>query len=436
MKTPPKWLAIGYIALFALLPWSLDVGFGTWNLSLPSEPLIACLGIGLVCFFGQKPLILLRLFSSNHWLQISLVYLLWMAVSAFFSSIPLVSWKYWLVAAGHWWVFAVGISVWPNLWHRALPWFAFSMAGVAGYTIVHHGFYHFRADQAMLAPKPFFPDHTMWAAAVAMVLFLSRMAFRPSGAVPVTARFNFENKGVNPLLPEGLKAWPTLLLFFTALVLSSCRAAWLSVLLAAIVWAFFSFGKKGRVVLGLLVLLSGIFFEKHTSESLGQDVSSLERINRWHCAFRMTQEKPLLGFGPGTFQFQYLDFQQAEEMTRISIQTPPDEHHLGVYGRGGGAHSEYLRALAETGWPGLLLWLGLVLATLVAAGAIKKHKTSVSTHLQIKLPVLLALITFFAHGFVNDFLHDGRIAALVWGSMAFLFSGPLYSQGDFKSPGE
>jgi hypothetical protein len=32
----------------------------------------------------------------------------------------------------------------------------------------------------------------------------------------------------------------------------------------------------------------------------------------------------------------------------------------------------------------------------------------------------LGLLTFFAHGAVNNFLHDGRMAALVWGSVAVL----------------
>ena len=421
METPPKWLTTGFLALFALLPWSLDVGFGTWNLRLPSEPLIVCLGIGLVYVFWQQPQAFRGVFSTSIFLKISLAYIVWMAVSACFSSLPIVSWKYWVVAAGHWWVFAVGISVWPNLWKRAFPWFAWSMVGVALYAMVHHGFYHFRADQAMLAPMPFFPDHTMWAAAVVMVLFMGGMAFRPSGNAPFTA----QNEGVNTLFPDGLKAIPPIMILITALVLSTARAAWLSVLLAGFVWSFLYFGKKGRVILLLLLLLTGVFFGKQTTQSLSQDVSSLERINRWHCAFRMAQEKPVLGFGPGTFQFQYIDFQQDNEMTRISIPKTSEGLSPYVYGRGGGAHSEYLRALAETGWPGLLLWLGLLVPTTLVAGIPGKKNPMTPHEYQQGMrswSLFLALLTFFAHGVVNDFLHDGRIAALVWGGMALLFA--------------
>ncbi|MFN0034998.1 MAG: hypothetical protein ACKVUS_08030, partial [Saprospiraceae bacterium] len=172
METPPKWLSNGYALLFSLLPWSLDFGFGAPHIMLPSEPLMGFLCFGLLGQFWQKPQVLRSIFSKNIFLSISLAYIAWMAVTACFSSLPLVSWKYWLVETAHWWVFALGISAWPGLWRRAFPWFAFSMAGVAVYTLAHHAQYDFRADQALLAPMPFFPENTMWAAAVAMVLCL------------------------------------------------------------------------------------------------------------------------------------------------------------------------------------------------------------------------------------------------------------------------
>ncbi|MDO8971976.1 MAG: hypothetical protein Q7U74_14880, partial [Saprospiraceae bacterium] len=34
----------------------------------------------------------------------------------------------------------------------------------------------------------------------------------------------------------------------------------------------------------------------------------------------------------------------------------------------------------------------------------------------------LSLLTFFVQVMVNDLLHDGRVAALVWGAMAVLFA--------------
>lgn len=406
MKTPPKWLILGYVLLFALLPWSIDADFGHWNLRLPSEPLIGVLGFGLIWVLVQNPRLLQAAFIKNRLLQISIAYLVWMSISACYSTLPVVSWKYWLVEAGHWWVFAVGVSVWPELWRRALPGFVFSLAGVAIYSLIHHGFYHFRADQALLAPMPFFPDHTMWAAVLVMGLFLGNMALKPP----------FK---------------PLLLLLFLALVFSTCRAAWISVGLAGAVWGFLSLGKNGRWVLLLASLVMVFWGAQKMNSSFAQDVSAQERLNRWHCALRMTRDKPLLGFGPGTFQFKYLDYQDPAEMTRISLSVPVEGRGPDTYGRGGGAHSEYLRPLAETGWPGLIFWLGILIAALasvfmpaasIAGLSLQVPKSFGDLHIKPTLPAQLALLTFFAHGVVNDFMHDGRVAALVWGCLAIIFT--------------
>lgn len=399
MKPAPHWLSYGYFALFAVLPWSVEIGLGVHKLNFPSELLIGALGLGLIWFFWQNPKELLDLFLGNFLIRISLIYIGWMALTACFSTLPIVSWKYWVVDTAHWWVFAVGISRWPDLWRRALPWFIFSVAGVAIYTLVHHGFYHFRTDQALLAPMPFFPDHTMWAAVLSMVIFLGGMAFPNSSKL---------TRAILPLL-------------LLALIFSTCRAAWASVLIAGAVWGFLSLGKKGRLVLLGLLLSAGFFVSPRMVDSFREDVSAQERLNRWHSAGRMSQEKPWLGFGPGTFQFQYIRFQKPEEMTRISLSAPAEARGPDTYGRGGGAHSEYWRILAETGWPGLLLWLVMVFNLLVPATSVagKNQRPSLP---KPAIYLLLALITFFTHSAVNDFLHDGRIAALFWGCLAMIFA--------------
>jgi O-antigen ligase len=395
MSPPPKGFLLAYCVLFATLPWSVDLAFGTWNLRVPSEPLLVVLGLGLAIHFWKHPEDLRRLLANSIFLQISLAYILWMAISACFSTIPWVSWKYWLVEWGHWWVFALGLSTWPMLWQRALPYFIISMGGVAIYTLAHHGFYHFRADQAILSPRPFFPDHTLWAAVLVMVLFLLQK----------------QKSGVKTSFLAGL------LLF--ALVLSSARAALVSAMLAGTLWLFWSLKNYGRVVLLVCLSALGYWGATKTMGALQQDVSSMERLNRWSCALRMVQEKPFAGFGPGTFQFQYLDYQRPAEMTRISVHEPFAKGLPHPQGRGGGVHSEYLRVLTEMGVVGLLLWMGL-LGLLVWASAESEHAQNVRFSTNFFL--CLSLLTFFLQGLVNDLLHDGRVAALVWGAMAVLFA--------------
>jgi O-antigen ligase len=399
----PPALASAYVLLFATLPFSVDCAFGNFHLDLPSEPLLLLMGLYLAWSIAHRPPPLARLSSLVF---ISAFWILWMLTTAICSSMPIVSLKYWLVEAGQWWVFGIGLAVWPELWRRVLPWFGLSMLVVAAYTIAHHSAHDFRADQAILAPMPFFFDHTLYGTVLAMLLFFVAM----------------------PGLKPPFVGWQGLRLgmmafFAVALTLSSSRAAMVSVVAASVVYAFLQVNKKWRICLAVVIVLGGMGGFAWKGEQLRQkwasDVSSQERLNRWDCAATMLAEKPWIGFGPGAFAFQYIAFQKEENLTRISLREPLWERNPSTYGRGGGAHSEYWQAAAEMGWVGLFLWSALVFTTLWMGFQRVVTATNQSERLRYLL-MLLGLLTYFIHALVNNFLHDGRVAALVWGGVMYL----------------
>ncbi len=366
------------------------------------------LGIGLAAFFLKNPSVIRAVFSNNFILKTSLIWVGWLAISACFSTMNVVSWKYWVVEAGHWWVFAVGLAAFPDLWPKAIRLFLLSMAGLVVYTLIHHSFYDFRTDQALLAPMPFFPENTLYAATLAMVIFL--------GKGEMQERKNRASKMTEMTLP---------LLFVGGLFFSFCRAAWASVLVAGIIGFFLIFREKQRWVTmsaGGFLLIVGFASSDWLFYEMRKDVSMLERLNRFSCAWRMTQERPLAGFGPGTFQFQYIPFQKQEEMTRISAKKPVLEKSPDTYGRGGGAHSEFFQALAETGWPGLAIWAALVF-TVLWQGFKRFFQKGNKENRAFALALTLSLLTFFLHGIFNNMLHDGRIAALFWTAAVAVGSG-------------
>ncbi|MFN4257221.1 MAG: O-antigen ligase family protein, partial [Saprospiraceae bacterium] len=228
--------------------------------------------------------------------------------------------------------------------------------------------------------------------------------------------------------------WLVLGLYF-----SFCRAAWLSVVVAGLLGGLLIFWEHRRWLFSAVaVAMAVLVFQRdkiadpaadgNARDLAGQlrslanfttDASNLERLNRYSCALRMADDRPVLGFGPGTFQFQYLAYQRPEEMTRISVTQPITDRNSSNYGRGGGAHSEYLQALAEMGLPGFLLWVSLVAAGLGAGVWAFFSPENAASRWQM-LAAVLSLTTFFVHGLVNNFLHDGRVAALFWGQMAML----------------
>jgi O-antigen ligase len=158
---------------------------------------------------------------------------------------------------------------------------------------------------------------------------------------------------------------------------------------------------------------------EHTTEQFGErlqsatnvstDASNLERINRWSCAIEMFKERPVFGFGPGTYAFEYARFQSPENLTIISTN----------FGNLGNAHSEYLGALSEMGLVGFLIMLAIV-AVIFWKGIslyIRWPEEDKETRTFI-LSMILALVTYFVHGVLNNFLDTDKAAVPVWGVCA------------------
>ncbi len=389
-----SWLSGLYAVLFVLLPWSSDFSAGSWHIHLPSEVLMVLLGPCLLwCAWQQRA----RTPHLSLLGALGIAWVAWMAISVCTSSILTVSVKYWIVETGQWWIFFAGLVLLPGFWRRLLPVFICSMAFMVVYVLFHHAAYHFRSDQSVLAVLPFFSDHTLYSAVLVMLLPFLPLYFKKPVAIGLIA------------------------LFLAGLIFAACRAAWMSVVVTLLLLLPLVFRKKRNILFlyaGVLLLGAGVV-QRYSTTWLAGDISSLERLNRYACAWRMAAERPVTGFGPGTFQFAYLPFQEASDMTRISITDPEQDIPPGQFGRGGGAHSEYFQALAENGWPGFVLWLSLVLGS-IFTGVTLFLSTQDRERQYFTLAVCASLLTFFIHTLFNNFLHDGRIAILVWGQMAWL----------------
>jgi O-antigen ligase len=149
--------------------------------------------------------------------------------------------------------------------------------------------------------------------------------------------------------------------------------------------------------------------------NISTDASNLERLNRWSCAIRMWQDKPFLGWGPGTYMFKYAPYQLSRERTIISTN----------FGTNGNAHSEYLGPLSEQGVPGLLIVLALLFYS-TALGyrlvySIKDKEIRILT-----IGVFLGLMTYFVHGFLNNFLDTDKLSLPFWSFLAALVTIDLY----------
>ena len=158
-------------------------------------------------------------------------------------------------------------------------------------------------------------------------------------------------------------------------------------------------------------------FNKHIKSisNISTDASNLERINRWNSALRMWEERPVMGWGPGTYQFNYAPFQKSDEMTIISTNA----------GDMGNAHSEYIGPLAEQGVPGLTFILILV-GTIIYTGTIIYSKAKNTHTRKFALAILIGLLTYFIHGTLNNFLDTDKLAVPVWAFVAMIVALDVY----------
>jgi O-antigen ligase len=247
------------------------------------------------------------------------------------------------------------------------------------------------------------------------------------------------------------KTYEKILLYFCLLLLlimeffAYSRAAWISLIGSCIFYCLLTIRIKFYQVIFLLVVISIGFYAAKDSlyqyakendavsnkgevgehfmsvTNVSTDASNLERINRWSCAIRMSKVKPITGFGPGTYQFQYGPFQAMDEITYISTLT----------GDRGNAHSEPLTYLSESGWPGFVLFVVWVLVSLYY-GMRAFYRAADPWVKYSALAALLGLVTFYIHGLVNSFLDQVKIAPLVFGSIAIFIAIDVYHLNKIK----
>jgi len=151
-----------------------------------------------------------------------------------------------------------------------------------------------------------------------------------------------------------------------------------------------------------------------SASNITTDASNVERLNRWHSAFGMIADRPVLGWGPGTYQFVYAGYQSSKYKTIITTN----------FGDGGNAHSEFIGPCAEMGIPGALIVL-LLMITVIYIGITTYNRSSDKIPKTLSLYATIALISYYLHGIMNNFLDTEKLALPFWGAMAIIVVADL-----------
>lgn len=409
---------------FSIIFSSKEIHLG---LSLPSEAIM----IAVTLMFFCRLLYDIHLDKKllKHPISIAImVYLVWMLITCITSEIPVVSIKFWLskiwfTTACYWMVIQLIKDDGKNILHY-FNCYAVALAVVVIITTYKHALSGFDEDYAHWVMCPFYNDHTAYGAILAFFLPITGLCF-----------FLPKNTAFHKIFYAILTA-----IIAMGLYLSYSRAAWISFVVAMGVFVILKLRiKLSWLIAGGLLLGAAFFYyaddilykmSRNSQDSSGNlteqlqsisnistDASNVERLNRWNSAFSMIKERPVVGWGPGTYQFEYAPFQKSQFKTIISTN----------FGNGGNCHSEYIGPCTETGIPGMLTVFGLVFCSLFT-GIRTYNRSSDKTTKLLCLMMTLALVTYFVHGFLNNFLDTDKLSLPFWGAFAVITVMSLISK--------
>ncbi|MCQ2261600.1 MAG: O-antigen ligase family protein [Bacteroidales bacterium] len=402
-------------------PFAIDWEFfSKMNLSMPTEPLMILFSVVFLVRLllpngdkkdNSRSSIIDYQFLKHPVTVAVLLGTVWMLLTAITSVIPWVSFKY--LAARLWFIipfyFAIAQTFRnPKRINQFLCCYGFGLAVVVIYSTIHT--IQSPSDLQVLhrVMKPFYNDHTAYGAILS--LFLPVFCYLAASAKGKTKLFYII----------------CALLFLVGLIFSYSRAAWLSVLCAVMVYFIVHFRIRWywiAVVVGIgvsffFVNQSQIMYKmgKNQQDSaldigeqiqsisnISTDASNLERLNRWACAFRIFGEHPVFGSGPGTYQHIYSRYQKSYQRSTISTD----------FGDLGNAHSEYIGPLTEQGVPGAIFVLCIFGLTFVSG--LRAYRMAPHEPLgKLALALTLSLLTYYVHGFFNNFLDTDKLSVPFW----------------------
>lgn len=408
-------------------PLSIDFNIESYGLtvSAPSEPMtLVLMGLFILGLLTQK----IKLSNVNYKNLIFIAvafHIFIMILTTFSSTIPIVSIKY---TFNRLWFFIVfflfGSFVFEKDKNIRLFFniFILGLILVIFYTLNVHKDYSFLKEFKNRVSDPFFYDHTIYSCTISM--------FVPYMLLVFLYPKNFGYKNLSRFI-----SFPILVILLVGIYFSYSRGSYIGVGVALLLGLTLIL-KIPKIIIGggialvALLLVMNLdtinqFVSKNKSESgdnksgieshiqsisnIKTDESNTERLNRWSCAIRMFKEKPLTGWGPGTYMFQYAPFQLSHELTRIST------NHSTL----GNAHSEYFGALADSGIFGTLSVFGIIGAFLYSGIYLfrKGKNQAIKYH---SLAALLGLTAYFIHAFMNNFWEQDKCAVPIYAMLAIL----------------
>ena len=417
-----RWRYLYYL-LLGLLPFSQEIGLpGGLSLDVPSEPLMLLL---TACVLGTLLLRVGRL-PAREWthplLLLLALMLAWAAFDTFFSVAPLKSFKFLLAKVWYLVPFVLGTLLLvrrpPDVWRIGL---AYSLGAALSvvYTALRHASRGFTFHDINWALRPFYLNHVIYAAVLALLLPFCLLAWRAAEGQPARRTLWAALGGVllfgllTSYTRASMLSLPIAGLFYGIVRLRQTRLLLLAVVLAtAGAAAYFAYDQNYMRYRPDFerTIFNGNDFGKHLAATYQlKDVSGMERVYRWVAAARMIADKPLVGSGPATFYPEYKRYTVKSFRTYVSDN--PEKSTT---------HNYFLLQLAEQGLPGFLLFVIFLGTALLTAERLYHRSAGQPAVRGVVLAAMLSLVTIIFHLLLNELVEVDKIGPMYFICIALL----------------
>ncbi len=409
-----------YLMLFTL-PLSTELRVtGELSTDFPDELLMVLMTGLVICHLAFKPGMLRRKHLTHPLMLLLFLSLLWTCVAVSGTDYPLLSLKF--LAAKSWYIGAFLFAPLIFMETRRMI-YAIKLALVAivltvVYTMVKHAIDGFSFASINEAVRPFFRNHVNYSSMLVCFIPIAYTFYRMSKSRTWKRTMNF-----------------VLIIMLAALFFSYARGAWLA--LAAGVCGWWLIKKRMLVVayLAFILITIGLIawvqhekrylqyahdyrstiyhedFKEHLRATYEmKDVSTAERFYRWIAGVRMVEERPIHGFGPGTFYSNYKGFAIPAYKTWVS----KNEEQSTV-------HNYFLLITLEQGIPALVIFLLLTGAMLWYAQKLyHQNRDRISKIIALNCGVILVMI--LTVNFLSDLIETDKVGSLFLLCLASLVS--------------
>jgi O-antigen ligase len=416
-----------FYLFFLLLPFSIEFNFTpSLGTDLPTEPLMwVMFGISILIFFNQwkniKSVRYLNAITFMLLLHLSWIFITMILSQHFTLSLKIFLAKLWYIIPFYF--FSIHVLKDSANVEKMIKSGVYTLTVAVLIVLYRHYLEDFSFDKINFVVTPIFRNHVNYACII--VIFL-----------PYLWTLFTWNKGVTKFVLLLM-----MLVYVVGIYFSFTRAAMISVVLAIFVYYIVKL-RWIKPVLVATVLLSTIgisyllynnnylrmnpeysktishqdFDKLITATYKMEDISTMERVYRWVAGVQMIKEKPIVGFGPGTFYASYSAYTVSSFHTYVSDN--PEQSTV---------HNYYLLTFIEQGFVGFLIF-AIMCGIVLIYGESKYHRMKEKRDKAIVMAAILSFVIILLINLINDMIETDKVGPFFFLAMAII--------GGYKSGSE